>query len=434
MVKSGIKQNVFEKCFSLIDYCGDMIKGETTYSSGFSPNNIRLLVISPEGAFVYLHLPYNSSKRIRKAWSVQEYSSYIAEQNLSNKNYQSLVSVLSFKNQCSNIEEVILLKNSTQGVELDGRELEVEGLLKGYREGTGDITEKIRSRYKRLASFSVLNMTMTDFFNWFSTNVQSYDNCTLISDIIPKEYVIPNVSVRLNPEPFKGHCYTLQHTYRMDSDGTLKKHFESIISKYEAKEKQNKVDEFKQKRVDRGTLAEEEKRGKDLLNVLKMYNIMGNLLSKYPNYFASISLSRFEKLDIFESEFVKQNKDKLGNFFNIVQEGSEKENCTKFKVTVFRVYCSLLKYYIESLDNLNPITVNFLYKKDLLCHINVPESLSSSVLGVEEKYKVQFTKVEFSIKSLCSLCKEICVLFVTAKGDKPTALYTDISYWKNIVR
>lgn len=44
--------------FCCIDYCGDIAVGRGVYSAGFSPNNIKVVVLSPDGMLVRLHKGY----------------------------------------------------------------------------------------------------------------------------------------------------------------------------------------------------------------------------------------------------------------------------------------------------------------------------------------------------------------------------------------
>ena len=445
----GKSDSVFDIIFSTIDYCGDMVRNmnsanENRYSASFSPNNIRLLVISPEGCLVALHKRMDKGSVMQKRYSVQKYQSYIMEQNMNPKGYQPLVSVLSHYRQCSNIEEVILLsKSSVPNVTLDGRELDVTNLVKGYHEQERDIATRVGSRYKRLAKFTVLDMTFDMFLSYFRQLSSEYNtHIKLISDLIPDNFK-NSLSTDLNTSPFSSSSsYRIEATYLPDKSGDLKNHFESIIEKWK---KVHKEEEIKK------TIKKEDSPHER--NILDMYlklvdccDLLAKYINKYPNYFYSVSMQKFPVLSLYASDTVKEVREKRGKtkdgksykldvICNISDsEGSSDDNLGILNRGLYTLTGILTEFLLDNLIALNnPILVKYYIDYEKFRRIYSSKVCESKFAEFSQKYKLEFpTRDSFSANCISNICYNISILVL--QGVSNTNELRTLEYWKEKLR
>ena len=445
----GKSDSVFDIIFSTIDYCGDMVRNmnsanENRYSASFSPNNIRLLVISPEGCLVALHKRMDKGSVMQKRYSVQKYQSYIMEQNMNPKGYQPLVSVLSHYRQCSNIEEVILLsKSSVPNVTLDGRELDVTNLVKGYHEQERDIATRVGSRYKRLAKFTVLDMTFDMFLSYFRQLSSEYNtHIKLISDLIPDNFK-NSLSTDLNTSPFSSSSsYRTEATYLPDKSGDLKNYFESIIEKWK---KFHKEEEIKK------TIKKEDSPHER--NILDMYlklvdccDLLAKYINKYPNYFYSVSMQKFPVLSLYASDTVKEVREKRGKtkdgksykldvICNISDsEGSSDDNLGILNRGLYTLTGILTEFLLDNLIALNnPILVKYYIDYEKFRRIYSSKVCESKFAEFSQKYKLEFpTRDSFSASCISNICYNISILVL--QGVSNTNELRTLEYWKEKLR
>lgn len=111
---------VRQKVATLIDYRGDCAKydastGPRMYSSDFSPNNIRRIVISPEGVMVVYHraIRVSGSSRPYNFVRFNAVDLYKEEQS---QNYKPLLSLLSSPLICSCLEEIVIWGSGENGI------------------------------------------------------------------------------------------------------------------------------------------------------------------------------------------------------------------------------------------------------------------------------------------------------------------------------
>ena len=437
------KQSVFNKVFSAVDYCGDMQRNMTSsdenkYSADFSPNNIRLLVISPEGCLVSKHKSLGSSgKVIKKRYGVQDYQLYVMEQNNNPKGYQPLVGVLSHYRQCSNIEEIILLtQSSNQSVSLDGRELDVTNLVSGYHEHESDIAKRVSSRYKRLAKFSVFDMTFDVFLGFYQQYCRTgvSQNYNLISDLIPDNFK-NSLSVDINKEPFaSSSSYRLESTYYPDSSGTLKNYFEDIIAKWTEMNKKEKIRKF----VDKDKKENPKEKGilEGYMKIVNCCGLMNKLISQYPNYFCRGTLGGLPKVDLFESDSVKELKEdsKFKIACTVVEDGSSDENVAILKKGYYTLAGVLTDFFLDGLLQLNnPILVKYLIGKDKLRTIYNSKSCASKLAEVQKKYGVALKLSDnFTPSLVANLCYDISIVFLQDVTNTKNA--RSLEYWKKKAR
>ena len=165
----GSKINVTEirdKVFSeIIDYAHNVKKGETIYHPGFSPNNIKRLVICPDRVVAYYYVVRKNDKQIpldrNSAASLFPASKLMKA--VMYPDYKPLISVLSDPLVCASIQEVLFVTEAcNEPIELTPREYDLQCLIKSYNNKQADIFESVKKRYKRLAYISVFKGNYND--------------------------------------------------------------------------------------------------------------------------------------------------------------------------------------------------------------------------------------------------------------------------------
>lgn len=248
-----------KQIFGIFDYCGDIQKNgdnirSAQYSSGYSPNNIRAVVISAEGILIRLHKPYKGSlfKGISRIGGKVLYMYFnplkLYKQDENGKIdfgvsfYKMLVRPL----VCASIEEIVILQGVSNNsfypcVDLmNTYDLRKEDLLLGYKR-TSDQNVDIAERFCRLNKITTVNMSFVSFIANYRKNIKAVENAIFLSDLL-KNYIV-------NSESFNDDWWAgikLQpSTYALDEE--LKTYFEGINAKYEKLTKDEKVRDAKEK-------------------------------------------------------------------------------------------------------------------------------------------------------------------------------------------
>lgn len=105
------KKSIYNIAFNVIDYCGNIAKGNSNYSEYFSPNNIRRLIISPDvvRAEFYISVPnIGLVKQVNIPSSMLQQLEYM-------EGYVPIVQIIATDRICSSIEEIVFLINSNDG-------------------------------------------------------------------------------------------------------------------------------------------------------------------------------------------------------------------------------------------------------------------------------------------------------------------------------
>ena len=214
----------YDKIISLIDYRGDIKRKKTSeyfqgYSPDFSPNNIKRLVISPEGAIVQLHIAIQGVKTVNYV---------ILQPNIYNiistmEDYIPMLNCLSEDRICASIEEVIIIPSSTSGaVQLNYVEQNVSGLIKNFRDnGEKDVLELISNRYKRLRDFCIVSSNFKTVLDYINKNRDSF-----VCDA--EELEVESVTF-IHKDDWYNNYGSSASFYLLDAkDGKLNKHFQQI--------------------------------------------------------------------------------------------------------------------------------------------------------------------------------------------------------------
>ena len=146
--------------FDTIDYAHNAKKGETVYHPGFSPNNIKRLIICPDRTVVYYYVTRKADKNIPLDYDSKQ-TAYPASrlfQYAQQEDYEPLISAISFRLVATSIQEIIFcMKACDLPIELTQKEFDFNCLIKSYNNKKAGLMETIKSRYKRLGYISIFN-------------------------------------------------------------------------------------------------------------------------------------------------------------------------------------------------------------------------------------------------------------------------------------
>lgn len=236
---------VYNKVLSLVDYCGDIARNIKTgvtaeYNPIFSPNNIRRLILSPDGAMVYYHVGVGLGLR-----KIEYLNPKMVEYVQNLEDYTPMTAVLYADRVCSSIEEVIILTRSSNGsTSLTYRELDFQSLLKNYKGNGADLEDMIKSRYKRLYAYVVADMTLEDFMNSLKTvKDSSYTQ-------LAKQDFLADATIHVFNENWSEHWGSAATYYLLDRESSkLNLHFKEVKETLANARKKKNVDEFLEKNL-----------------------------------------------------------------------------------------------------------------------------------------------------------------------------------------
>ena len=160
---------IYDAVLRVVDYRGNIKAGSSVYSPDFSPNNIRKLIVSPDGVIAFYHISVDGYGKVRTSSFKPELLRSAQQSEL----YQPLFSVLYADRICASIEEVIIIPKSNSGESCFyyEKDTNASGLIKSYKksDGSTDTNKLIESRYKRLYAFSIYAGTLDEFKRNLST-------------------------------------------------------------------------------------------------------------------------------------------------------------------------------------------------------------------------------------------------------------------------
>lgn len=407
-------------CFNLIntliDYKGDVLRnskrsdGQIVYSPDFSPNNIRRLILSADGARIDFHVSVDGRLSRLKVFSDAD------KVNLCNcilmPDYKPMVWALADR-VCSSIEEIIICTNNSTGVNLTN-ELNVSGLLRKGVSSTGDIKTEVSKRYKRLAYFTIVN-------------------CDIDTLLKNNEVVSCNNSLKMISETdfvkscgdltrFKSDWFNYWGTtsaYSLDMKGSkLNEHFKKIRQDVEDLKKKNSINKIKSDRL-KGVM---EKYNKAMINYTGVYTCISKLnvilRTEGKNYMCygiedSVKVGSFRSPDTIKQEFDALKSDYEAFIKDITGASTS-------------MYTSLASWFFNSLTHLKslyPLTLTITLD-DIERSIAVPPSCSNLVQTLGEDFKGVLLP-----DSTSNICCYTCKFFVTNLGLHNMKKYHNKDIW-----
>lgn len=395
---SGSK--LYDMTLPLIDYCGDIRGNHEGYSQKYSPNNIRRLYISPDGAMVMYHV--NVGKGKRKAIS---FNSEVVRECSSMPDYKPIIHVLSSDRVCASVEDVVICTGSNNGAVLDMREMDFSGLIKSYKGGGSDIKQQIMNRYKRLNSFIIYTGTITSFLN----NTRDVDSADRV--LTDSKFVNSSCQIELfhNKDWYKNYGFSAKF-YALDRQGSpLNNHFIKVAEVITKREEESGYEAFKKERV-KGLQANFDDAYAKALNLIKGYTRLKIMESKNGASYLGVSLPSPAFLILMQTESLK-NKPNLVK--TIEASGSSKE-VLEYNIKVCNEYCaSMYSVMIETLlkgltqvYQIYPLTITELLN-ELDRAIKVPANLQS----YNSQLPKQLEGVRWinSVANMCAMLGFLCI-------------------------
>ena len=424
-------------------YCFDIVLDAIQYtsdSSKWSPNNIRRLIISPDGVAVQLH---TSQKFIQKPFNKDK--AYFC---FSCMNYKPMITTL-VNRVCSSVEEVIFCTNGINGLSLPQSELELRSILASTKASYSneDLLKNIAKRFVRLRGIIILNTNITDFLRLYGNKM--LDHMYQCAD---DESIISGASIIdvHKDDWYKGY-YLRPKDYNYDNDnGVLYKTLHKVQSTIEENLRSKSVNESKQKHLGDVTNKALEQ-AQSVIRVLTAYKDIASLLSNnsvvciYNDYVRNDILvksllsvtsgySLNDQEEILSDRFITFVS-KYGITVTKNKTGDSKQSIISLATSLESLYVNL---YLSLCDNFLDIILisGRLYPvmtkvklKEFDRVVFIPSSLESKANEVNQ-YLMSNNLRGSSIKdSLANICSVITFLVVSDAGNSDIKKYYKKSAW-----
>lgn len=199
-----------KQLFSCIDYCGDIARGGN-YSNHFSPNNIKTVVVSPDGMFVRLHTGVSGSSRIRGINVINSIMHFVPINTVAlydrNKGTgyfepakeRSMLEMLVNPLVCGCIEEIIILKGvsvpqySVFMERYGAWEFNYNSLLSAIN--TNNLLEGIKKRFPRLRYITEASLPFNAFISQIQSLTEQASVTPFLTELLKKDYIINITSI-----------------------------------------------------------------------------------------------------------------------------------------------------------------------------------------------------------------------------------------------
>lgn len=309
--------------YDLIDYAHNAKKGEIVYHPGFSPNNIRRVVICPDKVKVYYYVTKENDKTIPldSKSKVCGLPAQMVFEHSQQEGYEPLISALSYRLVTTSVQEIVFcMKACKVPVELSPKEFDFNCLIKSYSNKKGNLMETIKARYKRLAYISVFNGSYDDLMqlvnqpkrqgHFFSTNPVIQSACSKIIPLNDKDWFNNWGQNAAKADGTDG--------YQLDNNGSALNLFFKNIQEKAALAKSKKEDGFEQYKKEKETISEgSAKTFESALNAYKNFVICGTKLltllqdignSIYEDNNVNNQFTEIAKVDLFENSAFTKDK------------------------------------------------------------------------------------------------------------------------------
>ena len=394
--------------------------------SDYSPNNVKTLIISPDGVCVMYHC---GKRPTMKRFNIND---YIASYSNPQAKYKPMLSVLYAGHQITSIEEIIIVAIGTNGSACLCPDEANLGILIGPRSYYS--LEGLKKAYKRLRYGTMVNnMNFITLLGYISKMDSSKD---FISDYdfmsgASKTEVWGSNEYYLN----NGLSIASSKAYpNMDgANGKLRNHFNKIKERKLAEVKQEEISKVVHER-NQGLISTFE----ELMKKYDFYYTCYNRLNKIVrvcgyNSFSSLGYT-FKPIKAELKECTGVNK----NTVDLIPCNNEKEaleyNIEVIKATVPMFYeAVLVDFYSRVLDlaTSRRETARILLRNmDCIVAGNIPR-ISTITKQIAEQTEVEF-KGGSMTNSFVIACACTCKFFVYKKNDKFNSNYESKSTWLEV--
>lgn len=428
---------LYKEALSLVDYCGDVAKtkagGEAIYNPDFSPNNIKRLIISPDAVAVFYHIQTRHCAKFKVKMinpMMLQTIQYMAD-------YTPLTAVLYADRICASVEEVIILSNSNDDrVSLTTRELDFSSMLKTYKSGSTDIVDSIRNRYKRLYSYTVLNSSFQEFWNWYQGVSKDDKSGYLLS----QQNFFDGAQKQIFHETdwYTGYG-TSASFYDLDKEGSrLNQYFKNTIVEIDKVNKKAKVDESIKGAVDKSKTKFE----RELALYLGTYRCVCRLrkmLAEQMYKFVNVQMvNEYASFDIEKATLVKTSltKESTKDYNVVTETGSEvsliEQNIKTLKRKRMEFYEIIYADFMNKVTSLSidyPTMVDVMLKDFPKTGVHGIDAIRKPI--VFDELGISLTEGSF-IQSVVIICWFSCRLFVSPDGKNISEYVKDSKKWEEV--
>lgn len=428
-VKQNINDYVYRQVLKKINYCSNARSNslnDAGYHPDFSPDNIKRLVISPDGALIYYHVQTEHNNSMTQI--LFDTNSVIRSQ--STEDYVPALQALVKPLVCASIQEIIFVIRSSKVSELrlNDKDIDLTILQKNYK-GNGDA---LKSRFKRLARIGLFNGTLEDFMSIDREIKQSgkavhlylkypkLENNSqvkvvneewykqIIGGMTADKYDMNKKDGRLNVYSYKIRDSILKIQENKDFEKYKKEHKENITK--EQKDNFNK--EFEEYKYTLRCIVR-------LYNNLKLHH---NVLI-LDNSKCITNPSTYFNITLYNTELYNDKDNKLG--INLVEKEKEQslDNIVKLNIEILKrgklvAYTKFLDMFFDQLLECK-VEEKIYYTAILKTFdrtIVVPPSLNVKEKQLENKFNIVFDGKRY-VDSLANLCSLYTLCFIDSREN-----------------
>lgn len=384
----------------------------------YSPNNIRRIIISPEGVGVFYYVERHTIFRIFPLMSYAQASKQ--------PDFKPMLKNLYTNRQLTSIEEIVILTTGSNGqVMLHPDEYSIQTII-GKRGATS--FEGCKNSYKRLRYITVINNVC---FSRFAQAIKGL-KFDFISELdIFRSYAQINEIWGSN-EYYKQNGISIKsrETYpAMDgAGGKLVKYFESVRVQKEKELKSSVIAEQKAEAT-KGLRADFDKIYKDYTFAV---SCNGRLLSFINKYGFNALTTQDTILTVVKADIKKFSSMKVNEkIVNLIDCSNDKEalefNIKSLREAIQRIYLLLAKDLYTRILNLGDYTAKIIMDN---CECVVaPKGNELAILNqkIQNKAGKSF-KGESVLDSIANACAYTCRYFISSYADNLDRFY-EKQFW-----
>lgn len=444
--------------YDLIDYAHNAKKGEIIYHPGFSPNNIKRVIISPDKVKVYYYVSKEEDRSI--PLDTKTKTCGLAPQRIweysQQEGYEPLISALSYRLVTTSVQEIIFCMKASNNVpvELSPKEFDFTCLIKSYNNKGASVLETVKRRYKRLAYISVFNGSYADLMNivsqnnyhgnFFTNNPAIKPACSKVIPLNDKDWFDNWGQNAAKADGTDG--------YQLDNNGSALNLLFKRVQEQAAKAKSKKEDGFEQYKKEKETVSESnEKTFESALKSYKNFAICGTKLltllqengnSIYEPNNVNNQFTEVARVDLYENSAFTKDKAEPKYRINVVSNSNtdmKADDIARKNTEILKVKCQAIYECIATLLLTNITSGVNKYGKDMyLVALSDFDNVLKPTPGIESLVvttNVQLGKNIFTgekVKdAMANACYLISLLYLSKRTDTSVSEFLSKDYWYN---
>lgn len=406
-----MEKSIQEQVMVLFDYCGNIDK---KHYGNYSPNNIRRLIISPDGVIVEYHLPNLVPKTNGKSYRCVAFNYMQLQQEQMQRGYKPIIS-LALKRVCSSIEEIIFLTQSNQCPAARFIDIEAKFI---------DIRSFVRLHY-----ITVVNMSI----NQFAQGYASIASARFLSDVPAMQKYIASKRLVVDKWYLDWGSSKSKSTYPVEMR-SLAGYFFKVKQQYEMEEKQKEQEEEQEDKPDEGVEDRLEELNSLIKTYLKFY--VFDETFEHASKSGVVPYITYKKPFQFE-QLYKVDGIKIDKYFlrgsdlpagEAVQHNIDYINNLNVRFTK-AYFSSLVKAMNEIIDNYPILAKSVLNHNEML--VAEGKFPSNVMAGITAKTGFKFIEKNIGVvKTLSGVASVYSRFFF----DNPDSKYNDARYWEGLLR